>query len=46
VDTFSVSAFSYTCLGFLQVDAECLEAALTPVMVRHDRVLMFGSKVF
>jgi hypothetical protein len=37
VDTFSVSAFSLTCLGFLQVDAECLEAARTLVMLKHDQ---------
>jgi hypothetical protein len=37
LDTFSVSAFSVTCLGFLQVDAECLEAALTLVMLKHDQ---------
>jgi hypothetical protein len=37
VDTFSVAVTSFTCLVFLQVDAECLEAALTLVMLKHAK---------
>jgi hypothetical protein len=37
VDTISVSTTSFTCLGFLQVDAECLEAAMTLVMLKHAK---------
>jgi hypothetical protein len=28
---------SRSCLGFLQVDAECLEAARTLVLLKHDQ---------